>query len=166
MEWTSVDIQHKSFRTRWKGLDPREVEVFLQQLAEEIQKIRTENNTLQKDLQDQTKELHEYKDREKTIRNVLLNAHKTVEQMKANAEKEAKLIIADAELKAEKILQGAHQRLAQMHEDITELRRQRIQLETRLRSTIETFQQLLNMESEEEDESGPENKVKVLNRGV
>ncbi len=94
---------------------------------------------------------------------MLFNAQKATEQIKANAEKEAKLILADAELKAEKILQTAHQRLAQLHEDIHELKRQRTQLETKLRSTIETYRQLLDMEKED-NEGDIENKVKFLNR--
>ena len=84
---------------------------------------------------------------------MLINAHKTVEQMKANAEREARLIIADAELKAEKTLQSAHQRLAQLHQDIAELKRQRIQLESKLRSTIESYQQMLDIQKEDEAES-------------
>lgn len=165
MEWSSGDIQHKHFRTRWKGFDQREVELFLQEVAEEIQLLKTENTTLSRELQAQEKELKEYKEREKTIRNVLLNAHKTVEQMKANAEKEARLLVSEAELKAEKILQGAHQRLSQLHEDIAELKRQRIQLETKLRSTIEAYRQLLDMETEEDEPVAEINsKVKVLNR--
>ncbi len=164
MDWKSVDIQHRSFRKRWMGFDPNEVELFLDQMAEEVQRLKAENTALRRDLQERDKDLKEYKDREKTIRNVLLNAHKTVEMMKANAEKEAKLIISEAELKAEKILQTAHQRAAQLHEDITELKRQRVQLESKLRSTIGTYQQILDMEKDEEDEGGIGNKVKVINR--
>lgn len=164
MEWNLEDPQHKRFRTRWRGLDRQEVEVFLQHMTEEIQALKSESSTLRKELQTQEKELKEYKEREKTIRNVLLGAHKTVEQMKANAEREAKLVISEAELKAEKLLQDAHQRLAQLHEDIVELKRQRIQLETKLRSTIEAYKQLLDMESEDQDGEEMPNRVKVLNR--
>ncbi|MBP8645222.1 MAG: DivIVA domain-containing protein [Syntrophobacteraceae bacterium] len=164
MEWTSADIEHKEFRTCWKGLDPREVRRFLDEIAGEIQRLLGENSSLKKDVQRLEKELGEHKDREKTIRNVLLNAHKTAEQMKANAEKEIKVLVAEAELKAEKILQEAHQRLAQIHEDIAELRRQRVMLETKLRSTLETYARLLDMQKEEEKDEDPVSKVKVLNR--
>ena len=164
MKSNSIEIERKRFRTRWLGLDPKEVGLFCQQLGEENHELKVENSALRKDLQAQEKELHEYKEREKTIRAVLLNAHKTAEQTKANAEKEAKLIVAEAELKAEKILQGAHQRLSQIHDDIAELKRHRILLESKLRSTIETYQQLLNMGKEEEGESEPKSKVKLLNR--
>jgi cell division initiation protein len=164
MKWASIEIQHKRFRTRWLGLDPREVQLFCQQLTEETHRLKAENSGLRKDLQEQEKELLEHREREKTIRTVLVNVQKTAEQMKANAEKEAKLIVAEAELKAEKILQGAHQRLAQLDSDIAELKRQRMQLETRLRSTIETYQQLLDMNKEDNQQDEPLSKVKLLNR--
>jgi cell division initiation protein len=162
----ATDIQPKRFRTRWMGLDTKEVELFCQQLNEENQRLKAENCGLHKNLQEQEKELLEYKEREKAIRTVLLNANKAVEQLKANAEKEAKLIVAEAELKAEKMLQGVHQRLAQLHNDIAELKRHRIQLETKLRSTIETYQRLLDMDKDDEQEHEPVSvsKVQLLNR--
>lgn len=159
-----TDLQSKRFRTRWMGLDPKEVELFCQQLTEEHQGLKAENSGLRKDLQERDKELLEHKEREKAIRNVLLNAQKTAEQLKANAEKEAKLIIAEAELNAEKILQGVHQRLGQLHNDIAELKRHRIQLETKLRFTIKSYQQLLDLDKEDAKEDEPVSKVKLLNR--
>ncbi len=163
MSWTSDEIEHRRFRTRLIGLDAKEVELFCRQLTEESLQLKAENAGLRKDVQDQERELQEYKEREKTIRNVLVTAHKTAEQIKANAEREAKLIIAEAELHAEKLLQGAHQRLAQIHDDIEELKRHRILLESKLRSTIESYQQLLNMDKEDEKESEPQSKVKLVN---
>ncbi|MCU0573002.1 MAG: DivIVA domain-containing protein [Syntrophobacteraceae bacterium] len=153
LDWTPADIQHKQFRKRLMGLDPKEVEQFLQMAAEEMAHQRMESADLRRRIGEQEKELKEYKEREKTIRNVLVNAHKTVEQMKANAEREARLILADAELKAEKMLQSAHQRLAQLHQDIAELKRQRIQLESKLRSTIESYQQMLDIQKDDDAQS-------------
>jgi cell division initiation protein len=164
MNWTTVEIDHKRFRTRWMGLDAKEVEQFCRQLTEETHRLGAENDGLRKDLQEQEKELLEHKEREKMIRSVLFSVHKTAEQIKANAEKEAQLIVAEAELKAEKILQGAHQRLADLDNDIAELKRQRLQLETKLRSTLVTYQQLLDMDKEDEKQDEPGSKVKLLNR--
>jgi cell division initiation protein len=163
MTWTSVEIEHQRFRTRLIGLDAKQVGLFCQQLTEESHRLKAENDGLRKDVQDQEKELQEYREREKTIRSVLVTVHKTAEQIKANAEKEAKLIVAEAELKAEKILQSAHQRLVQTHDDIAELKRHRVLLEAKLRATIETYQELLNMEKEDQQKSEPQSKVKLLN---
>lgn len=159
-----ADLEHKRFHRRWMGLDAKEVELFCQQLAEENQGLKAEISGVRKDLQEREKELLDHKERDKTIRTVLINAQKSAEQLKATAEKEAKLIIAEAELKAEKVLQGAHQRLAQLHNDIAELKRHRIQLETKLRFTIESYRQLLDMDREDAKEDEPTGKVKLLNR--
>jgi cell division initiation protein len=55
------------------------------------------------------------------------------------------MIIADAELQAEKIMDKASSRLAQIHEDIIQLKSQRIQLEAQLRSVIEAHYKLFEM---------------------
>lgn len=146
MESTPDDIRNKKFRSTWRGFDQKEVAAFIEQLTEEIKDLKVENADLRRTLQEYEKELKEFKERENTIRNVLVNAHNTVEQMKTNAEKEARLILSEAELKAERLIQEAQQRLGKVHEDIAELKRHRIQLETRLRSTIEAYQQLLGMD--------------------
>lgn len=148
MEMTSVDMEHRRFRTRWRGLDPQEVEAYCRRIADDAQDLQGQNSELKKSLQEAERELIAYKEREKSIRNVLLHAHKSAEQMKDNAGKEAKLIVAEAEIEAEKILQTAHQRLARLNEEIAELKRQKIQLETKLRTTIEAYRQLLDMEKE------------------
>ena len=69
-----------------------------------------------------------YKKREEIFKRAILNSQKVLEQMKQNAQKSAELIIAEAEVNAEKMLNRAHNRLAQLHEDIAELKRQRMQI--------------------------------------
>ena len=164
MEMGSMEIQHTGFRKRLLGLDPKEVDLFIQQLTEDIQRLKAENTGLRRETEERDRELKEFKEREKTIRNVLVSAQKAVEQMKANAEKEAKLVVAEAEMKAEKIVQAAQQSLAQLHGDISELKNYRVQMETRLRSTIQTYQQLLDMEKEDEKDGEIEKKANLLNR--
>ena len=43
------------------------------------------------------------------------------------------------------MLNRAHNRLAQLHEDIAELKRQRIQIEVQIRSILETHTKILEM---------------------
>ena len=89
-----------------------------------------------------------YKNREDTFKRALLNSQKVLEQMKENAEKSSELIVAEAEVKAEKILNKAHNRLAQLHEDIAELKRQRMQIEVQISAVIEAHSKLLEISKE------------------
>jgi len=80
---------------------------------------------------------------------VMIQSQKVLDQMKHNAKKSAELAIANAEVEAEKILNRAHQRLSQLHSDITELKRQRMQIEVQIGSVLETHSKLLEMSKEE-----------------
>jgi cell division initiation protein len=145
-----LEIQQKQFPNRFRGLDAKEVESFLQKVADQMSAYLKQMDELKRELEDKGRQLGEHKDREQTLKNTLISAQKTVEQMKVNAQKEAKLLVSEAEVKAERILNNAHNRLAQIHEDIAELKRQRTQFELKIRATIETYQKMLDMQKEEE----------------
>jgi cell division initiation protein len=65
--------------------------------------------------------------------------------MNEAARKSAEMIVADAENKAEQILNKASGRLAQVQEDIIQLKGQRIQFEVQLRSIIEAHFKLFEL---------------------
>ena len=161
-----LEIQQKQFRLRtFKGLDAKDVESFLQKVADQMSGLLKEIDELKRDLGEKQRQLGEHREREQTLKNTLISAQKTVEQMKVNAQKEAKLLVSEAEVKAERILNNAHNRLAQIHEDIAELKRQRTQFELKIRATIETYQKMLDMQKEEEAEAaGLESKLKFFTK--
>jgi cell division initiation protein len=160
MVLSPLEIQQKQFRHRFfKGLDAKDVESFLQKVADQMSGLLKEIDELKRDLGERERQLGEHREREQTLKNTLISAQKTVEQMKVNAQKEAKLLVSEAEVKAERILNNAHNRLAQIHEDIAELKRQRTQFELKLRATIETYQKMLDMHKEEEAEAAAPRKA-------
>jgi cell division initiation protein len=84
-------------------------------------------------------------------------------EVKTNAEREARVLLAEAELQAEKILNQAHSRLARIHDDISELKRQRAQFEVRLRSLVEAHLKLLDVEGDRDrDLAELEDKIRIL----
>jgi len=113
-------------------------------LSNKIQRLKAENKG--------------YKEREEAFKRAMLNSQKVLEQMKKNARKSAELVVAEAEVQAEKILNKAHNRLAQLHEDITELKRQRMQIEVQIGAVLDAHTKLLEIGKEgmaalDEDES-------------
>ncbi len=138
------DIEEKRFRKRLMGFDPDDVESFLRELIEEFRRFKEENGSLKKDVQTLESEIKEHREREKTIRAVLVTAQKSAEQIKANAEREAKVVISEAEVKAEGILNEAANRLSRMEQEISEMRRNRIQFGARMRSLLDAFRQMLD----------------------
>lgn len=152
MKTTAMDIQQQQFRVRFRGFDVREVDNFLEGIADEFKSLTAKNANQKRELQRLELEIQEYRDREKVFKEAMVNAQNALDDMRANAEKEAELIAAEAEIKAEKILSAAHNRLRQLHEDISELKRQRMQLEVELGTILEAHIKLLDMSKEAMDE--------------
>jgi len=151
MSLTPLDIQQQQFKIRFRGFDIREVDRFLEQVSESLAAMHAENKSLKEELRRLKLENQGYKEREETFKRAMLNSQKVLEQMKENARKSAEIIIADAEVRAEKILNRAHNRLSQLHEDITELKRQRMQIEVQIRAIIESHTKLLEIGKESMD---------------
>jgi len=145
---TPLDIQQQRFKTRFRGFDIQEVDLFLDQMADTFESLLKQNENLKEDFRRLQLEIQGYKNREDAFKRALLNSQRVIEQMKENAQKSAELIVAEAEVKAEKILNKAHNRLAQLHEDIAELKRQRMQIEVQISSVIEAHGKLLEISKE------------------
>ena len=146
---TPLVVKQKEFTTRFRGFDVQEVDYFLEEVAKEfenlnhtIQSVHEENHRL--NLENQG-----YRKRENSMKNAMTQSQKVLDQMKENAKKSSQLIIANAEVEAEKILNRAHKRLSQLHSDIIELKRQRIQLEMQISAVLESHSKLLEMTKEE-----------------
>ena len=148
MKITPIEIQQQQFKVRFRGFDVREVDRFLEQMTDTFELLQQENENAQNEIRRIKLESQGYKEREETFKRAMLNSQKVLNEMKENARKSAELIVANAELKAEKILNRAHKRLAQLHEDIAELKRQRMQIEVQIRSIIEVHTKLLEIGNE------------------
>jgi len=163
MNITPLDIQQQKFKTRIRGFDVREVDAFLEQVANVFESLHRTHKGMQEEVRRLEIEIQGYRKREETFKRALLNSQKVLDQMKDNARKSAELIIAEAEVKAEKILNNAHNRLAQLHEDISELKRQRTQIEVQIGSIVEGHSKLLELSKEGAKTMDEEDaKLKVL----
>ena len=149
MALTPLDIQQQQFKVAFRGFDVREVDTFLEEMADAFEALQRDGKRQAEEVQRLRHEIQGFTKREETFKHAMLNSQKILEQMKDNARKNGELVVADAEVKAERILNRAHNRLAQLHEDIAELKRQRMQIEVQIRSTLEAHTKLLEMGQEE-----------------
>ena len=146
---TPLVVRQKEFSTRFRGFDVQEVDAFLEEIAREmesqeaiIEGLKGENHKL-------SLEIRGYRKREDTMKNAMIQSQRVLDQMKENAKKSAQVTLANAEVEAEKILNRAHKRLSQLHSDIVELKRQRMQLEMQIGAVLESHSKMLEMTKEE-----------------
>ncbi|WP_298271042.1 DivIVA domain-containing protein [Geobacter sp.] len=147
MKITPLDIQQQQFKGKMiGGLDPEDVDGFLQMVAQEMEGLVRENTELREQCRKAAADVEQMARQEKDLREAMLAAQKITEEMKANAQKEASLLVSEAELKAEKILADAERRLAQMGDQIQELRRQKVQFESAFKSLLDTHYKMLSLD--------------------
>jgi cell division initiation protein len=145
IEVTPLDIQQHQFSVRFRGFDIQEVDEFLEQIAHTLEALYDENDRLNEENQALKQERNEVAVREDNLKQTITDSEKLIDQIDETARKSAEMIISDAEVKAQKIMDKASNRLAQIHEDIIQMKSQRIQLEAQLHSIIEAHYKLLEM---------------------
>lgn len=80
--------------------------------------------------------VEEFRQRDETLRDTLMSTQKMVDDIKGRRPARAQLILDEARCKAEGMVQQGHNRLAQLYEDIENLKRQRSQFEIQLRGLL------------------------------
>lgn len=140
MKITPLDIQQQQFRVKtFRGLDPEDVDAFLQSIAGEMENLIRDNNELKEQQARHNRDMGDIAERERELREVLLSAQRVIEEMKSNARKEAELIVSEAELKAERIVIDAERQLGDLKVRIEEVNRQKIQFEMSFKALLESF---------------------------
>jgi len=107
MKLTPLDIHHKEFRLALRGYNQEEVDSFLDEVADEFERLFKENIDLSEKLDAANDKVRSYAEIEKTLHNTLLAAQQSSEEIKAKASKEADLLLRDAEIKAKELVQSA-----------------------------------------------------------
>lgn len=105
MKLTPLDIHHKEFRRAIRGYSEEEVDVFLDQVADEFERVFKENIDLKEQIDGMKDKVKQYEGVEHSLHRALLTAQQAADDVQDNATKESELIVKDAELKAKEIIQ-------------------------------------------------------------
>lgn len=143
MKITPIDIAHKSFGKKMMGLDAEEVMDFLQQIAGQMEALIQERNSLKEAIREKELSLMEYKERDQVLKETIATATQMADRLRQDAEREARLIITDAQQKAEIITRDSRDSLKKMYQEVTELKRARMQFEANLKALAQAHLSLL-----------------------
>lgn len=125
------------------GVDASEVMEFLAQIASQMELLLQERSSMREAMREKELSLMEYKDRDQVLKNTITTASQMTERLRQDAEREAKLIIADANQKAEIIMRDSRDSLKKMYQEITELKRARMQFEANLKAMVQAHLSLV-----------------------
>jgi len=143
MNITPLDITQREFRRRLRGWDPEEVKAFLEGVADELELLVKEVTARDERIQRLEGQVAVYQEREEALRKTLYSAQRLTEQLKETAKKEADLIRQEAELQAERLLEQAHRQAGELQAQISDLKRQKVIFEAKLRASLKIHLDLL-----------------------
>ncbi len=143
MKITPIDIAHKSFNKKMFGLDEEEVLNFLQDIANQMEALTHERNSLREMVREREVQVNDFKERDHVLKSTIATAGQMAERLRGDAEREAKLIIADAHQKAETITRDSRDSLKKMYQEVADLKRMRMQFEANLKALAQSHLSLL-----------------------
>lgn len=145
MKLTPLEIKKQRFKSKVRGLDPVEVESFLEMVANEYENVLSDRDRLSDEVTKLKVQLKDYQQVEKTLQDTLMNAQETVSQSRENSKREATIIMREAELKAERILDDAREKLDKMKNELSILRAQKESFARRLKHLLESQIELIKV---------------------
>jgi cell division initiation protein len=108
MKLTPLDIRHKEFKRAMRGYADVEVDEFLDEVADEFERIFKENIDLRDRLEVLEDQVAGYKRIEETLQKTLISAQASADELKQNSTREAQLIVHEGELQARQLVNEAY----------------------------------------------------------
>lgn len=143
MPLTALEIKKKEFEQKMRGYDVDDVRKFLDDVSIEVDTLVRDNISLEEELTDTKKKLDHYLSLESTLEKTLLAAQQTAVKMEEQAKKEAELILSEARLEKERSLKDIPLEIERARGEVIRLRAEYESTMTRMKSTMEGFQQFV-----------------------
>jgi cell division initiation protein len=149
---TAMDIERQEFKTAFRGYEREEVRLFLNAVAEEVERLNLDNASLREEAGTLRGRLEDFKERERSLQETLLTAQKMSEELVGKSQKESELLVKEARIKAERLLEQAQDQLSMLEAEIGRVKLERDAFENRLRSAIEEHLALIDIRKQERSE--------------
>ena len=135
---TSETIRRKDFTRGVRGYKEEEVDQFLDMIAEDIDALISQNETLKARIKERSQETERSRGSEATLLNTLEAAKALMADISLSAEKRAEILLKNAELDAERIRREARESVENITEEAKALSRRWDLFSSRFRNLLET----------------------------
>ena len=165
MKISPIEIRQQEFTKKMRGYDPDEVQNFLESLAEELDKLNTENESLKSEVESLTEQINEFKKIEKNLQDTLLSAQESSAKSMEATKKQTSLMIREAELKASQIIEKARESTNDIRNAVVNLREEKDLILAKLKAIVSSQANLLELKVERAgDEKTKSKKIEESNK--
>lgn len=141
---TPLDIQNKEFKKTLRGYDVKAVDIFLDEVIEDYEKVYKENIELKDKVNLFSDQIRHYNTLEETLKNTLIVAQTTSEEVISAARAKSQNITDEAEISGDRIIELAKERVRGIKQEYEYLRKEMFSFKTRYQSFIEA--QLISLD--------------------
>ncbi|MBF0813292.1 DivIVA domain-containing protein [Staphylococcus saprophyticus] len=146
MPFTPNEIKNKTFTNARNGFEPTEVESYLEQLSNEIERLKEDKVQLEKVIEDKESNIQSYKEVHQSVSDALIQAKQAGEETKAAATKDAEATVSKAKAEADRIVNDAVEKARRLSFQTEDMKRQSKIFRSRFRMLVEAQLDLLKNE--------------------
>lgn len=122
---TSLDVRRYDFGRSLRGYNPEKVELFRDQIAEEIDRLGRINADLDTKARSFHEQLRAFRERDKALNDALVSAQQLRAELRDQAEREAQLVLKEAQAEGERLVEAARAEVRRMEAELDSLDRSR-----------------------------------------
>ena len=148
MKLTPLDIRHKEFKRAMRGYADVEVDEFLDEVADEFERVFKENIDLRDRLEGLEEQVTTYRRMEETLQKTLISAQASADELKQSSTKEAQLILHEAELQARQLVNEAYGERQGVEQATARLRSAEQDFRFKFRQLLQGYLNLVEEEAE------------------
>lgn len=143
MEVTPNDIRNYKFPNQMRGYDKHAVDSLLEQVADELERLKQENLKLSMECDSVKSQLAGLRQFEDTIKNAAIDARHNADHLVANARREAELVLEKARNAGEQLVQHQGHRLQEIESQLQRMELVRKAYLTKLRNLISSHMDIV-----------------------
>lgn len=138
MKLTPLDIHHKEFGHSLRGYNEEQVDGFLDEVADELERLFKENIDLSERLETASAKVNEYEMQRHTINNTLMAAQRSADEIQAKARADAESVLRDADVKAKEIIHNALSKKQQVANELVRIKQAEEEFRARYKALLES----------------------------
>jgi cell division initiation protein len=144
MKLTPLDIHHKEFRHSLRGYAEEEVDQFLDEVADELERLFKENIDLSERLEAAAQQVRDFQLKESAVNSAIIAAQSAGEEMKGKARTEADAVVHDAEIRAKEIIHNALAKKQQIAAELIRIKQAEEEFRGKFKTLLEQHQRAIS----------------------
>lgn len=146
MKVSPLDIRRKEFRRSVRGYMDEDVDIFLDVVADEVERLSRQNAELLQKVRELEQQVASHVDIREALEQTLVAAQLQSEEMKTKAEKESQSMLKEAEAKAKAVVEDFYARTQAVQQTLAQLKLQEEDFRSRFKGLLEGYLNLLKQQ--------------------